>query len=570
MRKILGFILLLFLFSLPLFFAVKADINSDIENLGKQIDALNKNIASAQVSHQKLVDQLNGIKNSIISLETQIQKKEEEVKQGEQALLIQKNQLNERVKSYYKNVGQSSLSLVDVLVAENLSDSLQKFFYQKSLVDQDRNMIIKIVLYIKNLEEIKSNLQTEKNQLALLKVEVDKQSKTLEAQISQMQQQVAALSAQQQQLIAQKLASLNIPQSAYVGLGGGCSSDLTNGKNPGFSPHIGFFTYGVPNRVGLNQYGAKGRAESGQNAESILSAYYQNYNLDKNYNDGINITVSGTNDYGQSINQSYNIEEYLKHVYEMPSNWPQEALKAQAIAARSYALAATGNGSSPICPNQHCQEVKQEENSDSWKQAVDATKGWVMTNNGSPVSAYYSSTHGGYVYDSSSGISNRPWLKNGQDTSSGVNNFSDLNNNAYDKSSPWFYCDWGSRSEYGGTAWLRQDEVADIVNVLMLVKADSSTAEHLYQTDKSNPAGTDTWNSDRVKQELKNRGIQPYNNVTDVSISADFGSGKTTGVSVSGDAGTKSFDAADFKNYFNLRAPANIQIVGPLFNAEKG
>src|SRR5258708_22120492 len=46
--------------------------------------------------------------------------------------------------------------------------------------------------------------------------------------------QIAQLSAQQQQLLAQKYASLGIPQTAYAGLGGGCSSDLTNGKDPGF------------------------------------------------------------------------------------------------------------------------------------------------------------------------------------------------------------------------------------------------------------------------------------------------------------------------------------------------
>ena len=31
----------------------------------------------------------------------------------------------------------------------------------------------------------------------------------------------------------------------------------------------------------------------------------------------------------------------------------------------------------------------------------------------------------------------------------------------------------------------------------------------------------------------------------------------------------ESFDGEEFKNFFNLRAPANIVIVGPLFNIEK-
>jgi len=146
-----------------------------------------------------------------------------------------------------------------------------------------------------------------------------------------------------------------------------------------------------------------------------------------------------------------------------------------------------------------------------------------------------------------------------------VSSFSDLMNNAYDKSSPVFYCDWGSRSQYGKTAWLKPDELADIANVIMLAKKDASTQSHLAQVDKPNPDGTDTWDASRVKSELASRGGTPIDSATDVSVSADFGSGKTTTVTING----QSFDGQEFKNYFNLRVPANIQIVGPLYNVEK-
>ncbi len=567
MKKIVTFVALIILFLVPVYFVVHADLNSDIENLGKKIDVLNKNISSAEVSHQNLVDQLNTIKNSISAIEIQIQQKEQEVKQGEQALIYQKLLLNERVRSYYKNVGQSSVSLLDILVAKNLSDSLQKFFYQKSLVDQDKNTILKIVLYIKNLEEIKANLQSENVKLAELKIEVDKQSQILENQIAQMKQQVAELSAQQQQLIAQKLASLNIPLYADT-TQGGCSSDINPYKDPGFgSTKFGFFTYGVPNRVGLSQYGAWGRAKAEEDYMQILQAYY-NFDSLSDTNQGIQIRVSGN-----GIDWTGSLEDYVKRVYEVPDSWTDNnlaALKAQAIAARSYVLAYTNNGQSSICPTQQCQVFQTIPKGGNWEQAVDKTAGKVMTQGGQPVKAWFSSTHGGYVHSSGDiGWSNTSFTKNALDASGSVGSFSDLNNKAYDKDSPWFYCDWGNRSQYNNTAWLTGGEVADIANVLMLVQKDSSTAEHLYQIDKPNPAGTDTWDADRVKQELKNRGGNPYNSVSDVLMSVDFGSGKTTTVTVSGDSGSTSFTGIDFKNYFNLRAPANIQIVGPLFNVEK-
>ncbi len=254
----------------------------------------------------------------------------------------------------------------------------------------------------------------------------------------------------------------------------------------------------------------------------------------------------------------------------MPTNWSMEALKAQAVAARSYALAATNNGQNSICSSQSCQEVKTEENDSNWKAAVDATKGWVMTSGGQPIKAWFSSTHGGYEFSSSDiGWSSTPWTKEAKDTSANVSNFSDLQNNAYDKVSPWFYCDWGARAQYNKTAWLQSGEFSDIVNVLLLAKADSSTQQHLSQIDKPNPDNVDTWDVNRVKQELKNRGITPYENISSAGVDWDTGSGKTTTIHVNGDAGSTSFNGNDFKNFFDLRAPANIQIVGPLYNVEQ-
>jgi len=135
------------------------------------------------------------------------------------------------------------------------------------------------------------------------------------------------------------------------------------------------------------------------------------------------------------------------------------------------------------------------------------------------------------------------------------------------------YSAQGWRTEYDKSAWLKSEEVADIANVLMLVKKDSSLGCFVFQPDKSPPSPdpkkgcpqTDNWAPDKVKSELKSRGGSPMDSVGDISVSADFGSGKTTSVSING----QSFNASEFKDYFNQRAPANLQIVGPLFNVER-
>jgi SpoIID/LytB domain protein len=415
-------------------------------------------------------------------------------------------------------------------------------------------MIIKIVLYVKNLEDTKKQLEIEKLGLAKLKIEVDKQSQILAGQISQTRSQIAELTAKQQQLIASRIAGLNISRSAGSPIQ--CVDDRN--LNPGFGTGFAFYTYGIPHRVGLNQYGAKGRADAGQSYESILRAYYNFDSLEKV--DNVRIRVDGHSG-------DYSLEDYTKRIYEVPESWPMESLKAQAIAARSFAMAYTNNGAGSICDSQDCQVFQEKEKTGAWRDAVNATEGIVMKQGGSPIKAWFSSTDGGYTHTSAEVWGGSTgWTKNITDTSSGVGSFSDLNERAYDKESKCFYTAQGSRADYGKSAWLRPSEVADIANTLLLVKKDPSTTDNLYQVDKSNPSGKENWSSDKVKSMLNN----PFNNVTDVRITGvDFGSGRTTEITIVENGREERFSGDEFKNRFNLRAPANISIVGPLFNIEK-
>ncbi|MGI5828519.1 MAG: SpoIID/LytB domain-containing protein, partial [Patescibacteria group bacterium] len=330
--------------------------------------------------------------------------------------------------------------------------------------------------------------------------------------------------------------------------------------DPGFSPAFAFFTFGIPHRVGMSQYGANGRANAGQNHEDILRAYFNNISFETK---SARIKVEG---FGEM-----DLEEYMLGIYEMPNSFHIEALKAQVVAARSYALAYTNNGAKEICTTQACQVYKGGNKGGAWEQAVRETAGKVMVADGQVITAWYASTAGGYTFpnDAVWGGSRRSWTKNLQDGSGAYNSFQDVINNAYDRDSPCMYAAQGWRNEYGKSAWLKASELADIVNVILLAKKDSSTQKHLSQTDKPNPDGEETWDSERVKRELQSRGEKPFNNISSVSVSADFGQGRATSVSFSGDRDSVSFSADEFRNYFNLRAPANIQIVGPLFNVER-
>ncbi|MBI5452368.1 SpoIID/LytB domain-containing protein [Candidatus Gottesmanbacteria bacterium] len=570
--KVRKIILLFFTFSFFFFIpnAIQADELSDLE---KQLGDLRRALEMSKTATtpleknlDKLQVNLEDIRRRIGSIEQNIILKEQQVKEGEKLLVLAQELLSQKVRQLYKNSSSFGSSALFFLFNQNLTSSLRQFGYQKAVVQNDRDTIVKVVLYIKDLEQKKKDLEDEKTRLSKIKEETDRQALFLQKEITgakkyqaELSSKITQLSARQKLLLAEKLASLGISRSAATM--GRCDSDLTNGRDPGFGPKIAVFTYGVPNRVGLNQWGAYGRAKAGQGYDQILHAYY-NFDGYQNFDTNIKINVDG---YG-----SFSLDDYVKRIYEVPGDWPSDVLKAQAIAARSYALAYTNNGSGSICATESCQVFQPNPKGGAWEQAVNDTAGKAMVSGGKPIKAWFSSTHGGYVRTSGEiGWSDTPWTKHATDTSSGIGSFSDLQNNAFDKDSPWFYCDWGSRSQYNKTAWLKPEELADIINALMLVKRDAGTTEHLYQTDRPNPAGTDTWDIGRVKQELNNRGITPYNNISDASVSVDFGSGRVTGVTVAGDGGSNSFDGAEFKNFFNLRAPANIQIVGPLYNIER-
>lgn len=563
------FLLLTAYYLLP---TVRAD---EIEDLQKQIDELNHSRELSVKATKPLEGQLESLQRQLAQIQATIDhlaagiaQKQKDLEVREDKIAIQQALLEQRVRAYYIRSYLTDPLLV-ILSSIQAGDLFRELSYRQSVTKEDRQIISSITSEVVNLLTEKEKLEKDKARLALMQADVDKNATFLGGEIKKAKayqadlgKQIASLSAKQQELLAQKLGSLNLPKSAYA-MRGGCTDDRT--IDPGFSPRFAMFTYGVPNRVGLNQFGAKGRAEAGQSAEQILKAYYS-ADYTTGYNSGINIHVTGSNEYGQSFDDNWNIEDYIKHLYEMPAGWPMEALKAQAIAARSYALAYTNNGSGSICPSQQCQVVKKEINDGNWQAAVEATRGVVMTSGGQPIKAWFSSTHGGYVFSSGDiGWNSTSFTKRAQDASGSINSFSDLANNAYDKNSPVFYCDWGSRAQYNKTAWLKPEELADIVNSILLVQADGSADSHILQTDKSD---SETWSEDKVRQELS-KFRKPFSGISSGHVDADFGSGRTTRVYFSGDGGSVDFPADAFKKYFNLRAPSNINIVGPLFNIEQ-
>lgn len=104
---------------------------------------------------------------------------------------------------------------------------------------------------------------------------------------------------------------------------------------------------------------------------------------------------------GMTVVNYVEIEDYVKGIlpYEMSSSWPIEALKAQAVCARTYAVNGFGGYSSygfDVTNDASSQVYRgtnySSANSDS---AVDLTAGQYITYNGKTISALYYSSNGG-------------------------------------------------------------------------------------------------------------------------------------------------------------------------------
>jgi len=268
------------------------------------------------------------------------------------------------------------------------------------------------------------------------------------------------------------------------------------------------------------------------------------------------------------------IETYVKRIYEMPSSWGDnggfEALKAQAVAARSYALAYTNNGAGSICATEDCQVYKPVNKGGRWEEAVNATRGWVLMAGGRPFSAWYASTAGGYVFSYSSSGHTTPGF---WDTPRGRDGWTD---EAWEKKagSPWFYKAW-YRLRSGNACgrshpWLTQEEFADILNALLIYKNSPQDVSHLSSLDAKSCFGkeiSDTWDIGKVRQEAGKYG-GPVTRIDSVSV-VYANDGYTQQISFATNVGPKTFSGEEFKYIFNLRAPGAIGIKSSLFNVMK-
>ena len=484
-----------------------------------------------------LESRINGARAGIARAKQEAVQVAANIKEREQDLAVQYKLLSKRIHNQYKYLRLMDESVA--LLAELTQPKLTKgMVYQASVRAQDEYFLTSIGQDIVQLNQDKSELEKRQIVLAGLEKQLDEQADFFKGEIAKAKEyqktltgKIADLSARQQQIINSRSGGFT------ASIGDSELADDYNASIKGFresapSGTFAVFSFGAhTHRKGMSQYGARGRAEAGQDYKQILKAYFGKEPVDKDT--GGKIKVSGV---GEIEFETY----YLYGIAEMPSSWSAEALKAQAVAARTYAYRYMKDGKE-ICTTEACQVFRKSKADDvpgAWKDAVDATRGKVLED----VVTYYASTHGGYA----SPI--------GWDTKDGKGG-GDFVDKAYDKigGSPWLYKSWYTKgyspsSDKCGRSnpWLTGEELADIINAAR------------YRDDRVTPVTTSCWGGDPYSHDELRAKTDGPKKVTSVRV--EQGGGSTNRVIFQTDKGEITLSGSEFKTAFNLRAPGYLSI----------
>jgi hypothetical protein len=519
--------------------------------LDQQIRLIEAELKRVEDEMKKIIDDI-GVKEKNISLkEADLEEKKEQVEK-----------ISERL---YKS---SRFSFFEILFRQGRDDNLiQTLIF-------NRFVIASQISYMRGIADEMKVLNSEKKELEEQRENFEKDQKDFGESKSLLAQQKIKLQQDLNRQVASRGALSNRvgvldkeisnlqkaileakSGQSVVSVGDVPSSGDKKATYEGFvgsAPANSFavFSFGAyTHRNGMSQYGALARANKGQSVNDILKAYYSKTPVEKDTSGIISVSGHGDIDFETT---------YLYGIAEMPSHWHIEALKAQAIAARTYALRYKEKGLT-ICITEKCQvflKSKSDNPPQPWKDAVDSTKGLVLEN----VVTQYSASSGGFLntsgWDTTDKTVSGNWTSRAWESIAG---------------SPWFYRAWyrlgysDSGPSCNRSPWMNVEEMSDILNAWLIVykgEASSVDADRIVSvTIKECPVPGFSGGNPYSMSELKSLLSNPVTSITGKpTVTRNNSTGQSVIVSFSTNRGTISIPAAEFKTILNMRAPGYIHV----------
>jgi SpoIID/LytB domain protein len=164
---------------------------------------------------------------------------------------------------------------------------------------------------------------------------------------------------------------------------------------------VTFVGHGKGHGVGMCMAGVYYRALRGEEYHGIIHTYYSGVGF-ATVSDDMPLKILCRD----GIIRTYSMREYLYRLQEEPDSWPSEGLKVLAVAARTYALSCIARGKHAddgydLCPYGSCCQAFNEQIDPATRPntvaAVNATAGEIITYQGEPIVAAYSSCCGGHT-----------------------------------------------------------------------------------------------------------------------------------------------------------------------------
>ena len=554
-----------------------------------QLEQVKVEIARIQDSGYSLDQQIILIDAELKRVEVEMERVEEDLKEREEDISLKEEDLSEKQEyveeisgKLYKN---SRYSFLEILFRQGNDDGfLQTLIFSRFVIASQISYMKEVIEEIRELQEERDDLEKQKEIFEKDQGEFEESKGLLAAERTRVQgllnERVATRGAltrrigglerdisELQKFLLLMRSGGTVVNADSLGTGDGVGS-LSYFRNNAPADSFAVFSFGAyTHRNGMSQWGAKARADAGQNYEQILDFYYYGAKIDKRDNLMEEIDVDG---FGRMDFE----EHYLLGIREINGVWNTESnldvLKAQVIAARSYAVARTNNGQSSICATQSCQVYSNNHYGGAWARAVEETRGIVLLDaNDNVLSTQYAAVHGGWLDGPGPGKydvrqNKGSWSANiaeAWDNISGVS---------------WFYRNWYDRVDRNHrpgsgvtcsthpNAWLTNAEMADLVNAYLYWSHDSVTSDsRLTAVDIATCWGKSNANpytESELKSKVREVGLEPVNKVLRVAVNNDNGWTRSISFAVDGGRTINVNNATVFRDVYNMRAPAYFAI----------
>ena len=197
-------------------FGMVINVNATtIDEAQQKADALEQQKSTAEAEKNSLNTQLNTILGEMEDAQTKLADKQTEIEEAEEALVqakveenTQYQSMKKRIKYMYENGNSQVIELL--MESENIGEFLNKAEYISQISEYDRDMLDEFQAVVKEVEAEEATLQTEYEELEVLRDDLLVKQSNLESllseknlQISDLEKQIGDNAALLQDLIAQ-------------------------------------------------------------------------------------------------------------------------------------------------------------------------------------------------------------------------------------------------------------------------------------------------------------------------------------------------------------------------------